>query len=159
MNYQIEMKAIEPVTVATLRYKGLMTEAARYFPVVFKAIKGKSTGAPFFCYYQIDQKTGIGELELCVPTTEIPNGQGVTLKNMPRQNVVCLTHMGPYDTLPLAYKAIHLHIEQNELSVEPPWREVYIKGPGMIFKGNPKNYITEILYPLKAGQEDAGDKN
>lgn len=25
-----------------------------------------------------------------------------------------------------------------------PTREVYIKGPGMIFKGNPKRYLTEI---------------
>lgn len=25
-----------------------------------------------------------------------------------------------------------------------PTREVYLKGPGMIFKGNPKNYLTEI---------------
>jgi hypothetical protein len=28
--------------------------------------------------------------------------------------------------------------------VSVPCREVYIKGPGMIFKGNPKNYLTEI---------------
>ncbi|HBH0630399.1 TPA: AraC family transcriptional regulator, partial [Clostridioides difficile] len=30
-----------------------------------------------------------------------------------------------------------------------PWREVFIKGPGMLIKGNPDNYITEIIFPLK----------
>jgi hypothetical protein len=25
-----------------------------------------------------------------------------------------------------------------------PTREIYLKGPGMIFKGNPENYLTEI---------------
>jgi effector-binding domain-containing protein len=25
-----------------------------------------------------------------------------------------------------------------------PSREIYHKGPGMIFKGNPRNYLTEI---------------
>jgi hypothetical protein len=25
-----------------------------------------------------------------------------------------------------------------------PCREVYLKGPGMVLKGNPKNYLTEI---------------
>jgi len=25
-----------------------------------------------------------------------------------------------------------------------PTRELYVKGPGMIFKGNPKKYLTEI---------------
>lgn len=30
-----------------------------------------------------------------------------------------------------------------------PTREVYVKGPGLIFKGNPKNYLTEIQLPFK----------
>jgi hypothetical protein len=30
-----------------------------------------------------------------------------------------------------------------------PTREVYLKGPGMIFKGNPKNYLTEIQIQVK----------
>ena len=38
------------------------------------------------------------------------------------------------------------------MSGEPPpaVREVYLKGPGMIFKGNPKNYLTEIQLPVEA---------
>jgi len=30
-----------------------------------------------------------------------------------------------------------------------PFREVYIKGPGMFLKGNPEKYITEIIFPLE----------
>lgn len=149
MNYQIEIKDIEPVRVAAMRYKGPAAEASKVFPNVFKAIKGKSNGAPFFCYYAIDQETKNAEMELCVPTAETPNGNGVTAKDMPRVKAVCLTHVGSYDTLPMAYEAIHRHIQENGLSIQPPWREVYIKGPGMIIKGNPNQYITEILFPLK----------
>lgn len=156
MNYEIEIKAIEPVKVATMRYKGPVTEAAKHFPIVFKAIKGKSNGAPFFCYHTVDEKTGIGEMELCVPTAETPNGHGVTLKNLTREKVICLTHIGTYGTLPMAYAAMHRYIQHNGLSVQPPWREVFIKGPGMILKGNPNKYITEILFPLKAGKENVG---
>ena len=29
-----------------------------------------------------------------------------------------------------------------------PTREVYVKGPGLIFKGNPKNHLTEIQLPF-----------
>lgn len=29
-----------------------------------------------------------------------------------------------------------------------PTREIYVKGPGLIFKGNPKNYLTEIQLPF-----------
>ena len=27
-----------------------------------------------------------------------------------------------------------------------PTREIYHKGPGMIFRGSPKNYLTEIQF-------------
>jgi len=37
---------------------------------------------------------------------------------------------------------------QDEVKEIEPRREIYIKGPGMIFKGNPQNYITEIAIPL-----------
>lgn len=149
MNYKIEIKTIEPITVATMRYKGPVTEAAKHFPTVFKAIKGRSNGAPFFCYHKVDQKTGIGDMELCVPTAEAPKDNGVTLKDLPQTKVVCLTYIGSYDALPMAYEAIHQHIQEKGLSTQPPWREVFIKGPGMILKGNPNKYITEILFPLK----------
>lgn len=157
MNYKFEIKAIEPVTVATMRYKGPFTEASKQFPNVFKAIRGKSNGAPFFCYHTVDQKTGICELELCVPTAESPNRNGVTLKDLPRAKAVCITHIGPYDALPMAYEAIHRYIQENSLSIQPPWREVFIKGPGMIIKGNPNKYITEIMFPLKEGEKNAGN--
>ncbi len=44
MSYKIEIKNIESVTVATMRYNGPMTEATKYFPNVFKAIKESLTG-------------------------------------------------------------------------------------------------------------------
>jgi len=33
--------------------------------------------------------------------------------------------------------------------VVTPTRAIYIKGPGMIFKGNPKKYLTEIQMVVK----------
>ena len=36
--------------------------------------------------------------------------------------------------------------------IAPGTREVYLKGPGMIFKGNPKNYLTEIQMLVREGQ-------
>lgn len=156
MSYEIEIKDIEPIKVATMRYKGLITEAGKQFPNVFKAIRGNSNGTPFFCYHMVDQKTGIGEIELCVPTAETPNRNGVTLKILPRVKVVCLTHIGSYDGLPAAYDEIHHYIQENHLAIQPPWREVFIKGPGMLIKGNPNKYITEILFSLKEEDKNAG---
>ncbi|QUH29821.1 GyrI-like domain-containing protein [Vallitalea guaymasensis] len=157
MKYDINIKDIEPIRVAAMGYKGNITQASRQFPNVFKSIRGKSNGAPFFAYYDIDKKNGIGELELCVPTGETPNSQGITIKELPRVRAACLTHIGGYDGLPKAYEAMRNYIEENNLKVQPPWREVYIKGPGLILKGNPDKYITEIIFPIEEGENNAGD--
>ena len=40
------------------------------------------------------------------------------------------------------------YARRQGLDIQLPTREVYIKGPGMIFKGNPKKYLTEIQLPI-----------
>lgn len=149
MDYKIEIKDIEPIRVAFMRYKGAIAGASRVFPNVFKAIRGKANGAPFFCYYVMNPETKTGEMELCVPTGETPRDHGVEIKDMPRIKAVCVTHVGSYESMQHAYEAIDNYAKGNSLTLEFPFREVYIKGPGMIFKGNPKKYITEIQFPLK----------
>lgn len=152
MNYEIEIRDIEPIRVAAMRYKGIVTEASKVFPNVFKAINGKANGAPFFCYYRVDRETKIGEMELCVPTAESPKCNGVSVKDMPRIKAVCVTHIGSYEIMQYAYEAIDHYAQENNLTLQPPFREVYIKGPGMLMKGNPDKYITEILFPLERGK-------
>jgi effector-binding domain-containing protein len=148
-NYKIEIRDIESVTAVVMCYKGPVKEAAKHFSFVFKAIRGQSNGAPFLCFYSVDIKSNIGEMELCVPTAEVVNANGISIKKFSVLKAACLTHMGPYEDLPASYEAIHEYIHEHGLSILPPWREIYIKGPGMLFKGNSKKYITEIVFPLK----------
>ncbi len=149
MKYQIEIRNIEPIRVAFLHYKGIAAEANKAFPNVFKSIRGKTNGAPFFCYYVMNPETKMGEMDLCVPTAETPTVNGIEVKEMPQIKAVCVTHTGSYETLQQAYTAIDQYVVEHNLQLQPPFREVFIKGPGMLLKGNPSQYITEILFPLK----------
>ena len=149
MEYQIEIREIEPMRIAYIKYKGIATEANKVFPNVFKAIRGKTNGAPFFNYLTMNPETKIGDMELCVPTEEIPNGNGIEVKEMPRIKAVCVTHVGSYETLLDAYTAIDKYATDKGLVLTPPFREVFIKGPGMLLKGNPDKYITEIHFPIE----------
>lgn len=149
MGYQIEIREVEPVRVAYMKYRGIVFEANKVFPKVFKSIQGKSNGAPFFNYISMNPNTKFGEMELCVPTEEIPVGNGVEIKEMPRIKAICVTHVGSYEFLNSAYNAISKYAIDNSLVLVPPFREIFIKGPGMIFKGNPDKYITEIYFPVK----------
>ena len=51
---------------------------------------------------------------------------------------------GEVEACSRSYEKILRYIDEKEYKVQFPSREVYIKGPGMIFKGNPDKYITEI---------------
>lgn len=155
-NYQIETRDMEPFAAAYLSYQGPISEAPRLFPEVFKSIRGKANGAPFINYLAMDPETKKGKVELCVPTAETPSGNGIQLKQLPRIRAICTTHTGPYDTLTDAYAAIDCYAAEQNLRLVPPFREVYIKGPGMLFKGNPHTYITEIQFPI---EEDKREHN
>ncbi len=148
MNDQMEIKEIEPIRVAYMKYRGIVTEANKVFPNVFKSIRGKTNGAPFFSYQSMNPETKIGEIELCVPTDAIPFGNGIEIKEMPRIKALCVTHVGTYETLSQAYASIEEYAKQNQLRLAPTFREVFIKGPGMFLKGNPNKYITEIQFPI-----------
>ncbi|MDL2233271.1 GyrI-like domain-containing protein [Ruminococcaceae bacterium OttesenSCG-928-L11] len=151
MNYEIEIRDIEPIRVAYIRYQGIATEANKVFPKVFQSVRGKTNGAPFFSYLSMNPESRIGEMELCVPTAEIPVGNGIEVKEMPRIKAVCVTHIGSYETLNRAYAEIDRYAAENGLQLMPPFREVFIKGPGMMLKGNPEKYVTEILFPIQEG--------
>lgn len=151
MNYEIEIRDIEPIRVAYIRYHGIATEANKGFPKVFQSVRGKTNGAPFFNYLSMNLETKTGDMELCVPTAEVPAGNGIEIKEMPRIKAVCVTHIGSYETLNNAYAAIDKYAVENSLKLVPPFREVFIKGPGMMLKGNPDKYVTEILFPIKEG--------
>ena len=60
----------------------------------------------------------------------------------------CLCH-DPYETLSESYGLIFDHSKSIGMKINYPIREIYIKRPGMIFRGNPKICITEIQFPFE----------
>lgn len=68
---------------------------------------------------------------------------------IPKLKAITTIHYGGYDTLNCAYKALLDYAKAHNLLLKIPSREIYIKGPGKIFKGNPQKYVTEIIVPYK----------
>ena len=48
-----------------------------------------------------------------------------------------------------SYAKILHWVKERGYTILMPTREVYLKGPGMIFKGNPASYLTEIQIPIE----------
>ena len=148
MDYKVEIKEIPSVTVASIRFTGRYDSVGEYYGKIYRAVKGKSTGFPFNCYYDEEYKEE-ADIEICVPVSKGFSAPGVTVRTLPKIKAVCTLHKGPYEKLNLAYKAVLDYIEANGLKSSVPSREMYIKGPGMVFKGNPNNYETEIIIPVE----------
>lgn len=90
------------------------------------------------------------DIELCVPTTKLISAATIDSKILPAIKAICTTHTGNYESINLAYKALLDYATSQNLKCLTPSREVYIKGPGMIFKGNPNKYVTEIILPFES---------
>jgi len=84
------------------------------------------------------------DIELCLPVKKKLNSSVVAIKTLPAAKAVCTTHMGKYDLSGFAYKAVLDYMAEKQLSPKAPSREIYLKGPGMLFKGNESKYVTEI---------------
>jgi len=148
MDYQVEVKVFEPVTVASIRFKGQYSDIGKYIGTIYKAVKNNAAGTPFSLYYDGEYKEE-ADIELCVPTQKMIQDTSITARKLDAIKAICTTHRGSYDSLNLAYKALMDYAAENKLTCNIPSREIYIKGPGMLFKGNENNYITEIIIPIE----------
>jgi DNA-binding transcriptional MerR regulator len=148
VDYKIEVKDIPTVRVAAIRYKGKYIDCGKYIGKIYKVIKGDVKGAPFNCYYDGEYKEE-ADIEACVPTSKQVSDSVVTIKELPAIRGISTIHTGTYESINRAYKAIFDYAQKTNINCLTPCREVYIKGPGMIFKGNPSNYITEVIIPIE----------
>lgn len=145
---QITIKDIESIRVAYKTYKGKVLSAGKLMPSIFKSIKGKNNSHPFFCIHSLDKETGIGIIDLCVPTMETPNIKDVFVKELSYIKAISLLHKGSYERLSSSYQLLHTYSIKKHLQIVVPFLEMNIKGPGALIKGNPNTYITEIQYPM-----------
>jgi effector-binding domain-containing protein len=86
----------------------------------------------------------IANFEACMPVKGGQSKDGIEIRELPAGRCISLLHKGPYEQLSRSYEKALAYVNQKGYQLSAPCREVYLKGPGMIFRGNPKNYLTEI---------------
>jgi hypothetical protein len=64
-----------------------------------------------------------------------------------------IVHIGPYSGEKPTIEKLYKFITDNGYEIAGVHEEEYIKGPGMIFKGNPEKYITIIRYVVKKAEK------
>jgi len=147
--FEVEEKEIEGVLIAGIRYQGKYNDCGKAFSKISKTMGRFICGKPINLYYDCEYKEDDADIETCMPVRKAKEVDGVKVRELKGGLCVSLIHKGPYDELSRSYEKITAYVNEKCYDVQVPSREIYLKGPGMIFKGNPKNYITEIQMMLK----------
>ena len=146
-NFAVREKTLEPMLVAGIRMKGKYSDCGAGFSRLGKAVGRHICGKACCLYYDGEYRDGDADFEPCFPIRKEIAADGISIRTLPGGPCPTLVHRGAYDQLGRSYAKILKHADERKMKVSLPTRQVYVKGPGIIFKGNPKNYLTEIQLP------------
>jgi DNA-binding transcriptional MerR regulator len=148
-SFAVEEKELEPLRIAGIRMKGRYSDCGAGFARLGKAVGRYICGRALCLYYDGEYRETDADFEPCFPLRKELAVEGVSVRTLPGGRCLSLLHRGPYDQLGRSYAKILKQAAERKLNLVLPTREVYVKGPGMIFQGNPKNYLTEIQLPTQ----------
>jgi DNA-binding transcriptional MerR regulator len=143
-SYEIVEKVLQPMLVAAVRMKGKYSDCGKGFARIGRSMGRQIRGKAFLLQYDSEYREDDADFEACMP---IRNGKpidGISVRELEGGRCVSLLHKGPYNELGGSYAKVFEFIHDKGYEPITPSREIYQKGPGMIFKGNPRNYLTEI---------------
>jgi DNA-binding transcriptional MerR regulator/predicted transcriptional regulator YdeE len=147
--FEVQQKTLEPMLIAGVRMKGKYSDCGRGFARIGKRLGRQICGKAFLLHYDAEFREDDADFEACLPIRKGEPSDGISVRELPGGKCVTLMHEGPYDELGRSYARILKHVKSNGYEIEMPTREIYLKGPGMIFRGNPKKYLTEIQILVK----------
>jgi DNA-binding transcriptional MerR regulator len=150
-NFDVDERQVEPMLVAGIRMTGRYSEIGQSLAMLYKRFGRYAAGKPLCLYYDCECRELDANFEPCVPLRKnVAASNGISVRELPGGRVVSLIHRGPYEELGRSYARVLKAAKDRGYELVLPTREVYLKGPGMIFRGNPKKYLTEIQLPINA---------
>ena len=146
--FDVEEKTVDTLLVASIRWKGKYSDCGKAFSKLYGQLGRYVCGKPMDLLYDEGYKEDDADVETALPVRKGKPAEGITIRELPGGKAISLIHKGPYGQIGRAYEKLTNYAKQHNLDCSLPARQVYLKGPGLIFK-NPKNYLTEVLFLLK----------
>lgn len=152
MDYVIATRELGPQDVFSIRDRIAPAEVPVFLQGAFAELYGRlgllgvaPAGHPFVIYHAF----GPAEMdaEVCVPIAGPATATGrIGSRQIPATTVARTLHVGPYEELGAAYRALTEWIEGNGFEASGPVRERYLNGPG---EGvTPADVRTEVEIPV-----------
>lgn len=146
--FEIGEQMIPAQLIAGFRMRARYDACGTGFAKLARSLGRYLKGPPLCLYYVDEHQEGEADYEVCFPIRPCQAPAGITVRELPATRCLTLRHQGPYNQLGRSYSKVLKHAQTQQLTLSLPCREVYLKGPGMIFRGNPQKYLTEIQIPV-----------
>ncbi|HWB09557.1 MAG TPA: MerR family transcriptional regulator [Pirellulales bacterium] len=148
---EVQEKVLTPCLVGGIRTRGRYSDCGPLFGRLGRSLGRHICGSAMMLHYDCEYREDDADFEACMPVRRTLEAAGIDVRELPGGRCVSLVHRGPYDQLGHSYAQVFKYINDHKYKALSPSREVYLKGPGMIFKGNPENYLTEIQILVETG--------
>ena len=106
-------------------------------------------GPPLVVFHDLIDDTTPGDVEVAIPvgsgTTGTSLGRAVTITELPAGPAATTTHVGPYDELGSAHRALADWIHDHGHEVAGPPREIYLNDPNAV---GPDELRTRLEWPV-----------
>ena len=152
----VQIEDVPDVLVCGLRFKGRYAEVGPCFGRLFKACGRAARGKPFSLYYDGEYKDEGADIEACLEVGTRLSAEGLDCRLLRGGRAASIIHHGRYETLSRSYQKLFEYCRERGLELRTPIREVYLKGPGMIFRGHPRRYVTKLMVFLTERKNKRG---
>lgn len=147
---RVEQKPVPPMLVAAVRMKAPYSDCGKGFARIGRQLGRLICGPPLLLHHDAEFLEDAADFEACFPIRPAKPRDGIEIRALPAATCASLLHNGPYDEMSPSYAATLGYVRQLGQVVLMPTREVYLRGPGMIFRGNPRRWVTEIQIPIQS---------
>ncbi|MDP4089540.1 MAG: MerR family transcriptional regulator [Bacillota bacterium] len=152
MKYDVVIKSIDSMKVAALRdFIPGYSEQGHLWEELGEHINKHNVKIVPPCmaiYHDAGNKEEMVDAEVVEPIVgELPETGRIKVKDLEAvEQMACVVHQGPFQTLDAAYAAVLKWIEENGYKITGPQRELYLKGEWMT--EDPNEYVTELQFPI-----------
>lgn len=147
--FEVEEKLLPDLLVAGIRKHGRYGEVDQEFRLLGRFAGRHSTGTAMCLYYDGEYKEEGADFEVCMAVKKDVVHEEIQSHTLEGGRALTIMHRGPYSRLGDSYAKLFAAVKEAGVEIVVPSREIYHKGPGMIFRGNPEKYLTEIQFLLK----------
>lgn len=130
------------LSYVSVRFTGAYQDVGGHFAALYRQARSQVAGPGFCLYHQLEHREDDADIEVALPV--VAGARGLETRVLPAGRWLETTHVGAYAELGRAYGRLLWAAAAQGLSLVPPVRECYLKGPGWFFPGRPEHYRTLV---------------